>query len=80
MNIYQRVVLIMGAISLIIAIWTTPLVIYNQQYGYLKFERFDETSKKNIQPERHLRIIVVRTIGVVGVTFLIFFALKKKGR
>jgi hypothetical protein len=60
MNIYQRIILILGAIALVVAILTTPQVFYTSDHAYMVF----------------LNIAVGRSIGVIGATVLIFFALK----
>ncbi len=67
MNIYQRIVLILGAIALIIAIWTSPNVFISYDQG-IPFESIET------------RTASMRAVAVVGATVLIFFALKSKGK
>jgi hypothetical protein len=75
MNIYQRIILILGAIALAVAIWTTPKVIYYQRLGYVSYNEKIHYPK---YPQRHFGTVVVRSIGVIGVTALIFFAFKRR--
>lgn len=76
MNIYQRIILILGAIALVVAIWTTPQVIYTREYGYINFNK---EIHGLLYPQRHFNTIVARSIGVIGTTILVFFALKGIG-
>ena len=73
MNIYQRIILILGAIALVVAIWTTPQVIYTREYGYISF---DKEIHGLLYPQRHFNTVVARSIGVMGATILVFFTLK----
>lgn len=74
MNIYQRIVLILGAIALVIAIWTTPqLVIVQGTYAKPTGDLVQ------LQPIIAPSTALIRSVGVIGVTVLIFFGLKGIG-
>lgn len=73
MNIYQRIVLILGSIVLILAIWTTPRVAIVRQ-GILRYEKSEH---KRLAPIIEPRTALMRSIAVMGATILVFFALKK---
>ncbi|NIO22024.1 MAG: hypothetical protein GTN76_15160, partial [Candidatus Aenigmarchaeota archaeon] len=66
---YQRITLIVGAVVLLLAIITTPKVIY-----------FRGGKRVAGQYERNATIdppnAAIRSVGVIGATVLIFFALK----
>ena len=85
MNLYQRIVLILGAVALIIVIWTAPKMLYTQgQYydmnKYLeRLERYDRL-EKDLAPIIDYKTVSVRAVGVVGTTLLVFFALKGMGK
>ncbi len=74
MNIYQRIVLILGAIALVVAIWTTPRVAIIRD-SILKSD-LSSDAVGVIEP----RTATMRTVAVVGATVLIFFALGSKSR
>ena len=98
MNKYQRIALVIGAIVLVLLLWTTPkLVVY--QGSTVKYANavaandylFEEWKKQMDkggspldfppptgvgEPFRDTNEIAIRTIGVLGATILIFFALK----
>jgi len=102
-NKYQRITLVLGAIVLVIALWTTPKwVIY--QGSTMRYDKaiaindyfwkeWDKDIKKDYnpivgipippdpvgQPFRDSTEIAIRTIGILGATVLIFFALKGAG-
>ena len=64
MNIYQRIILFLGAIALVVAVLTTPQVFYTSNHAYMVF----------------LNITVGRSIAVIGATVLIFFAFKSRNK
>ena len=73
MNVPQRIVLIIGAVALIWAIWTTPRVVI------LQGSYFD--ARKWANETRFIKIMdfqtaLTRSIGIVGGTLFVFFALK----
>ncbi len=71
MNIYQRIILILGAIALVIAIWTTPqLVVVQGTYAKPTEDLLQ------LQPIIALGTALIRSVCVIGVTVLLFFALK----
>lgn len=75
MNIYQRIILILGAIALIIMIVTTPRVVVAQGSYLNPVGRTDR-----FIPVISLSTGVVRAIGVLGATCLLFFAFKDLGK
>lgn len=83
MNIYQRIVLILGAIVLVLAIWTAPRITYSTRTGYISipysFLRKDKTGLLKLA-RVDFQAAIVRATGVVGVTVLIFFALRSKDK
>ncbi len=81
MNIYQRIILILAAIALIIAIWTSPRLITERAAAFgsvYKIVSYRHPKSKNgmIEP----RTASMRAVAVVGATILIFFALKSKDK
>jgi len=75
MNIFQRIVLILGAIALVLAILTTPYIVivqgtYAKPSVDLPFE---------LQPMIASSTALLRAVGIVGATVLLFFALKSSG-
>lgn len=73
MNIFQRIILILGAIALAMALWTTP------QYVTLPHGMKIEHKKKSITEAVvpiDIGTAVARAIGVIGPTVLLFFAFK----
>jgi hypothetical protein len=73
MNIFQRIILVLGAATLVVAILTTPMIV-NVQGMYAK------PSEANIlqielEPIITPSTAIVRSIGVIGVTVLLYFAL-----
>jgi hypothetical protein len=75
MNIYQRVILISGAIALAIAIWTTPKVLIRPGGGYISY---DPIRHKEYESAAVINPITASIRGgtVLGVTALVFFAFK----
>lgn len=74
MNIYQRIVLIVGAIAIIIALATTPNVA-NYEGFILRYDVFKETYP-NLFWHTDYKLALLRAVGVIGVTALLFFAFK----
>lgn len=72
MNKYQRVVLILGAITFVIAEWTTPKVYLIGDKRFM----VNPTIEQRLLPEIDLSSALVRGFTVIGVTFLLFFAFK----
>ena len=72
MNIYQRIVLVLGAATLIIAIQTTPQVLIAN--GAHLRPAVDITGQ--LQPMISPATASMRAVGVIGATVLLFFALK----
>ena len=69
-NDYQRIVLFVGAIALVLALWTSPkVVIWEGIY-------FSPDAKKGLVPLTEPRTASMRAVGVIGATLLIFFAFK----
>ena len=69
MNIFQRIVLLLGAVVLVVAILTTPKVlIYQSSYLKPTEEAFQ------MQPVIAPATASMRAVGVIGATVLLFFA------
>jgi len=73
MNIYQRLVLVLGAIVLVIVMWTTPQFITVQGL-HVKYDKFGKTTA--FVPTRDTGQIIIRAISVIGATLLVCLALK----
>lgn len=72
MNTYQRIVLIIGAIALIVAIWTCPkFIIIEGKYFSAASIRGTDTFAKITD----IQSVLARAIGIIGGTILVFFAL-----
>lgn len=81
MNLYQRLILILGAIALIITVWTTPKMVYfnGRYYDYEKYiERFEnfDSIERGVATTIDYKVASARIIAVVGSTLIVFFALK----
>lgn len=74
MNIFQRIVLVLGAIALVVAIWTTPMLVILQ--GTYAKPSAEALVQIDLQPMIAPATAIMRTVGVIGATVLIFFALK----
>jgi hypothetical protein len=75
MNTYQRIVLIIGAIALIVAIWTCPKIVF------IEGKYFDSrllSPNPGFVEMADIRSVLARAIGIIGGTILIFFALKSQ--
>jgi hypothetical protein len=72
MNIYQRIILVLGAAALIIAIQTSPQVLIVQ--GAHVKPSVDTSAQ--FQPMISAETASMRAVGVIGATVLLFFALK----
>jgi len=74
MNIYQRVILVLGAAALIAAILTAPTIcILSGTYAKPSAQQFVQIE---LQPVISPATALINSVGVVGVTVLLFFALK----
>lgn len=79
MNIYQRIVLILGAIALVVAIWTSPKIyIISGENGVGGIFISDNKTMFGRLPASLIdcRMASFRVISVLGSTLFIFFALK----
>ena len=74
MNIYQRIILVLGAAVLIAAILTTPLVVILQ--GTHAKPSAAQFVQIELQPMISVATASMRAVGVIGATILLFFALK----
>jgi hypothetical protein len=71
MNILQRIILVLGALVLVAAILTTPeVVIIQGSYAKPAYEL------AQLQPMIAPATAIMRAVGVIGATVLLFFALK----
>jgi hypothetical protein len=90
MNIYQRVILILGAIALVLVLWIAPKYIVENgvKYDYsLILKKIKEAPPENTDkinslmsvysPSIDLPKTSLRMVGVVGVTTLLYFAFSK---
>jgi len=77
MNLFQRIVLIIGAIALILVIWTSPRISLVQG-TYFDGKRFADN--RAIAKMIDIRTAAIRSIGVIGATLFVFIALKSKHR
>ena len=75
MNIYQRIILILGALFFIIVIWTAPTVQYTVNGMVLV-----GGTGRNLANVLDYITALTRGAGVVGATFLLFFAFKGIGK
>ena len=74
MNIYQRIVLVLGAAALVAAILTAPTIyIISGTHAKLSAQ---VAVPIELQPLVSPTIALIHSIGVIGVTVLLFFALK----
>ncbi|OGP53511.1 MAG: hypothetical protein A2Y65_10840 [Deltaproteobacteria bacterium RBG_13_52_11] len=74
MNIYQRIVLVLGAAALVAAILTAPTIyIISGSYAKLSAQQFIQIE---LQPVISPATALIYSVGVIGVTVLLFFALK----
>ena len=81
MNIYQRIILILGAIALAVAIWTTPKVVIRPGGGYMYYD-YDVALNPHVYGPPVINPITASMRGgtVLGITVLIFLALKGIGK
>lgn len=75
MNVYQRIVLIIAAIALIVAFITAPLVVYMPK-GVIVYYNPDKHKDIVFLIATDYRVASMRVIVILGVTGLLFFALK----
>jgi hypothetical protein len=76
MNIFQRIVLVLGAIALVLAILTTPLSVILQGTYAKPTPSLNELTQIELVPMITPATAVMRSIGVVGATILLVFALQ----
>lgn len=77
MNIYQRIILVLGAAALLAAILTTPrIVIVQGTYVKLTEEIVNVLSETHWQPMVSWPTALINSLGVIGITVLLFLALK----
>jgi hypothetical protein len=74
MNILQRIILILGAAVLVVAILTTPPVVILQ--GTHAKPSAAQFVQIELQPVISVATASMRSVGVIGATVLLFFALK----
>jgi hypothetical protein len=74
MNIYQRIILVLGAAVLVIAILTTPTVVILQ--GTHAKPSAAQFVQIELQPMISVATASMRAVGVIGATILLFFALQ----
>jgi hypothetical protein len=72
MNILQRIILVLGAAALIVAIQTTPQIIIA---GGSHAKPAADVSGQ-LQPVISPTTASMRAVGVIGATILLFFAFK----
>lgn len=70
MNIFQRIILVIGAIAFVIVLWTAPKVQYPPNGGMM-IENYQEDILANVVD---IRTASIRGIAVLGATALIWFA------
>jgi hypothetical protein len=76
MNIFQRLVLVLGAIALVLAILTTPLSVILQGTYAKPTPTLNELTQIELVPMITPATAIMRSIGVVGATILLVFALQ----
>jgi cytochrome bd-type quinol oxidase subunit 1 len=76
MNIFQRIVFVLGAIALVAAILTTPLSVILQGTYAKPTPRLNELTQIELQPMITPATATMRSLGVVGATVLLVFALQ----
>ena len=76
MNIFQRIVLVLGAIALVLAILTTPQSVILQGTYATPTPMLNELTQIDLQPMITPATAIMRSIGVVGATILLVFALQ----
>ena len=75
MNIYQRIVLIVGAIIFVTVLLTSPRVGYTDMYGIVPLRACEDY---NVAPIVDIKTASVRGFAVLGATVLLCFALRSK--
>jgi hypothetical protein len=76
MNIYQRIVFVLGAIALVAAILTTPETVILQGTYAKPNPMLNELTQIELQPMITPATATMRALGVVGATILLVFALQ----
>lgn len=72
MNKRQRIVLIVGAILLLLVVFTTP------KYFEVGSKRYSVVPDINLYPQVDLEAGILRALGVIGATLLVTYALKDR--
>lgn len=72
MNIVQRIILVVGAIALVAAILTTPMLVILQ--GTYAKPSAAALVQIELQPMIAPATAIMRAVGVIGATILLFFA------
>jgi hypothetical protein len=75
MNIFQRIVLVLGAIALVAAILTTPQLVILQGTYAKPSVVLEQLAQLELQPIIAPATATMRAVGVIGATILLFFAL-----
>jgi hypothetical protein len=74
MNIYQRIILVLGAAALVAVILTAPYIyIISGTHAKLSAQ---VAVPIELQPVISFTTVLIHSIGVIGVTVLLFFAFK----
>ena len=76
MNIFQRIVLVLGAIVLVYAILSTPESVILQGTYATPTPTLNELTQIELQPMITPETAVMRSLAVVGATVLLVFALQ----
>ncbi len=81
MNIFQRIVLVLGAIALIIAMLTTPRVMYGSDGAIISHDAQELYAElmPGLATVVDLRTAIARAIAVLVPTILLYWAFKGIG-
>lgn len=80
MNIFQRIVLLLGAIGFVFVLWTSPKVIRPRGGGVYKWSpKFEESKELCIYaPMMDTKTASIRGAAVLGATGLVYFVLSSR--
>ena len=84
MNIFQRLVLVAGAVALSFVIWTTPkeIIMDGVPYNYAVVMKFSDEAARQREAPYPVRMDVgaagMRAVTILGVSTLLCFALKSR--
>lgn len=82
MNVYQRLILIGGAVAFVVALVTTPKYVVVQ--GVLRGQRFnydpEDRLLKGLPATRDPSSAAIRGATVIGTTVFLYFALSRRDR